>query len=141
MFLGFAACALSRDQKAIPTPAELVSEEDQVLLKHRIFALKYNLLPPVTAHSMAYDATDPILNQIRHVKLFNDAADHVKIVFHPDFLNANNPILGLDYGEFVGGCHLGVFLGYNTPAVCTAASLVESLLRGLLLRNRWAFHR
>ncbi|KAF8639024.1 hypothetical protein AX17_001776 [Amanita inopinata Kibby_2008] len=112
------------DQKAIPTPDELLSEEDLILLKRRIFALKRNALPPVTTHNMADDANDPILNQIRRVKLFNAGHDRVKIVFHPDFLNSNNPILGLDYEEFVRGCHLGVFPSYYepwgyTPAECT----------------------
>ncbi|TRM66644.1 glycosyltransferase family 3 protein [Schizophyllum amplum] len=102
----------------------LLSDEDMVLLKRRIFALKRNSLPPITTHNMADDATDPILNQIRRVQLFNNTSDRVKIVFHPDFLNANNPILGLDYEEFVRGCHLGVFPSYYepwgyTPAECT----------------------
>ena len=44
--------------------------------------------------------------------------------FHPDFLNSNNPVLGMDYEEFVRGCHLGVFASYYepwgyTPAECT----------------------
>ncbi|KAF9466688.1 glycogen synthase [Collybia nuda] len=116
------------DQKAIPTPPELLSEEDQVLLKRRTFALKRNSLPPVTTHNMADDANDPILNQIRRVKLFNASSDRVKIVFHPDFLNSNNPILGLDYEEFVRGCHLGVFPSYYepwgyTPAECTVMGI------------------
>ncbi|KAL1673202.1 glycosyltransferase family 3 protein [Schizophyllum commune] len=108
-----------------PIPTEsLLSDEDMVLLKRRIFALKRNSLPPITTHNMADDANDPILNQIRRVQLFNNASDRVKIVFHPDFLNANNPILGLDYEEFVRGCHLGVFPSYYepwgyTPAECT----------------------
>jgi glycogen synthase len=115
------------DQKAIPTPDALLSEEDQILLKRRIFALKRNSLPPVTTHNMADDAGDPILNQIRRVKLFNASSDRVKIIFHPDFLNSNNPILGLDYEEFVRGCHLGVFPSYYepwgyTPAECTVVS-------------------
>ena len=55
---------------------------------------------------MADDHNDPILNQIRRVKLFNNSSDRVKVVFHPDFLNSNNPILGMDYEEFVRGCHL-----------------------------------
>ncbi|OBZ79515.1 hypothetical protein A0H81_01199 [Grifola frondosa] len=55
---------------------------------------------------MADDANDPILNQIRRVQLFNSSMDCIKVVSHPDFLNSNNPILGLDYEEFVGGCHL-----------------------------------
>jgi glycogen synthase len=73
---------------------------------------------------MADDNNDPILNQIRRVKLFNNSHDRVKIIFHPEFLNSNNPILGLDYEEFVRGCHLGVFTSYYepwgyTPAECT----------------------
>src|SRR6267378_3424151 len=111
----------------MPTPEELLPEEDQVLLKRRIFALKRNSLPPVVTHNMADDPNDPILNQIRRVKLFNDSHDRVKIIFHPDFLNSNNPILGLDYEEFVRGCHLGVFPSYYepwgyTPAECTVVS-------------------
>lgn len=73
---------------------------------------------------MADDNNDPILNQIRRVQLFNAGSDRVKVVFHPDFLNSNNPILGMDYEEFVRGCHLGVFPSYYepwgyTPAECT----------------------
>jgi hypothetical protein len=120
------------DQKTIPTPPDLLSEEDQVLLKRRIFALKRNSLPPITTHNMADDANDPILSQIRRVKLFNASSDRVKIVFHPDFLNSNNPILGLDYEEFVRGCHLGVFPSYYepwgyTPAECTVVSTTTPL--------------
>ena len=114
----------TRESKTIPTPDELLSEEDQVLLKRRIFALKRNSLPPIVTHNMADDANDPVLNQIRRVKLFNNGYDRVKIIFHPDFLNSSNPILGLDYEEFVRGCHLGVFPSYYepwgyTPAECT----------------------
>ncbi|KAL5480235.1 GSY1 [Sanghuangporus weigelae] len=107
-----------------PSIDTLLSDQDKVLLKRRIFALKRNSLPPITTHNMADDAHDPILNQIRRVQLFNARYDRVKIIFHPDFLNANNPILGLDYEEFVRGCHLGVFPSYYepwgyTPAECT----------------------
>ncbi|KAF5348252.1 hypothetical protein D9756_010521 [Leucocoprinus leucothites] len=122
------AARFNGDMKAIPTPSELLSDEDQILLKRRIFALKRNSLPPVTTHNMADDPNDPILNQIRRVKLFNNAHDRVKIVFHPDFLNSNNPILNLDYEEFVRGCHLGVFPSYYepwgyTPAECTVMGI------------------
>lgn len=116
------------ENKVDPAPEELLSPEDQVLLKRRIFALKRNSLPPIVTHNMADDSGDPILGQIRRVKLFNASSDRVKVVFHPDFLNSNNPILGLDYEEFVRGCHLGVFPSYYepwgyTPAECTVVSL------------------
>lgn len=105
---------------------ELLKSSEKVLLKKRVLALRrpYGELPPVVTHNMCDDANDPILNQIRHVRLFNDSSDRVKVIFHPEFLNANNPILGLDYDEFVRGCHLGVFPSYYepwgyTPAECT----------------------
>ncbi|KAL9936457.1 hypothetical protein V8E36_004525 [Tilletia maclaganii] len=109
-------------------PTTLLSEQDKILLKRRIFALKRNSLPPVTTHNMASDHDDPILAQIRRVQLFNRSQDRVKIIFHPEFLNANNPILGLDYEEFVRGCHLGVFPSYYepwgyTPAECTVMGI------------------
>ncbi|EIW71286.1 hypothetical protein TREMEDRAFT_37716 [Tremella mesenterica DSM 1558] len=107
---------------------QLLSSEDKILLKRRVFALKRNSLPPVVTHNMADDAGDPILSQIRRVQLFNRPTDRVKIIFHPEFLNSNNPILGLDYEEFVRGCHLGVFPSYYepfgyTPAECTVMGI------------------
>ncbi|CAR30917.1 ZYRO0E05566p [Zygosaccharomyces rouxii] len=105
---------------------ELLRPSDKILLKKRVFGLRRaeGELPPVVTHNMVDDANDPILNQIRHVALFNHSSDPVKIIFHPEFLNQNNPILGLDYDEFVRGCHLGVFPSYYepwgyTPAECT----------------------
>lgn len=110
--------------KEVPSLDELISPADRVLLKRRVFALKRDGLPPIVTHNMKDDANDPILNHIRRVGLFNSPSDRVKIVFHPEFLNANNPILPLDYDEFVRGCHMGVFPSYYepwgyTPAECT----------------------
>ncbi|KAF7334391.1 Glycogen [starch] synthase [Mycena venus] len=65
----------SSSSGALPNADKLLSDEDLVLLKRRIFALKRNSLPPITTHNMADDAGDPILNQIRRVRLFNDASD------------------------------------------------------------------
>ena len=112
----------------VPDAKSLLSDEDKILLKRRVFALKRNSLPPVTTHNMQDDANDPILNQIRRTQLFNKKNDRVKVVFHPEFLNSNNPILGLDYEEFVRGCHLGVFPSYYepwgyTPAECTVMGI------------------
>ncbi len=46
------------------------------------------------------------------------------MIFHPEFLSSTNPLFGLDYHDFVRGCHLGVFPSYYepwgyTPAECT----------------------
>ncbi|KAG0319266.1 glycogen synthase isoform 1, partial [Podila horticola] len=103
---------------------QFLTSEDQILLKRRTFALKRSTLPPIVTHNMADDDKDPVLNQLRRLSLFNHPSDRVKIVFHPEFLNSNNPLFGLDYEEFVRGCHLGVFPSYYepwgyTPAECT----------------------
>ncbi|ODV96984.1 hypothetical protein PACTADRAFT_65693 [Pachysolen tannophilus NRRL Y-2460] len=116
-------CQSSQKVK-LPEIDDLVKPSDRVILKRRMFALKRDTLPPIVTHNMVDDANDPILNQIRNVQLFNQKADRVKIIFHPEFLNSNNPILGLDYDEFVRGCHCGIFPSYYepwgyTPAECT----------------------
>lgn len=51
-----------------------------------------------------------------------------QIIFHPEFLSSTNPLFGLDYEEFVRGCHLGVFPSYYepwgyTPAECTVMGI------------------
>ncbi|GAN07675.1 family 3 glycosyltransferase [Mucor ambiguus] len=105
-------------------PTNFLSDADKVLLKRRVFALKRTTLPPIVTHNIVDDAKDPVLNQLRRLNMFNNSDDRVKIVFHPEFLNANNPLIGMDYEEFVRGCHLGVFPSYYepwgyTPAECT----------------------
>ncbi|GAN07371.1 family 3 glycosyltransferase [Mucor ambiguus] len=105
-------------------PAEFLHSEDKVLLKRRVFALKNHSLPPIVTHNMVDDGIDPIISQLRRLQLYNKSDDRVKTIFHPEFLNANNPLLGLDYEDFVRGCHLGVFPSYYepwgyTPAECT----------------------
>lgn len=122
----FEYCARHTDpnDKNLLNMDHLITGNDKVVLKRRVFALRRNTLPPIVTHNMADDENDPILNQIRRVQLFNHPSDRVKIVFHPEFLNSNNPILPLDYEDFVRGCHLGVFPSYYepwgyTPAECT----------------------
>jgi glycogen(starch) synthase len=86
---------------------------------------------------MANDSEDPVLNQLRRCQLFNHPSDRVKVVFHPEFLNANNPVLPMDYEEFVRGTHMGIFASYYepwgyTPAECTVMGVpsVTSNLAG-----------
>ncbi|KAJ7198065.1 glycogen synthase [Mycena rebaudengoi] len=108
----------------LPTPSALLADDDLVLLKRRIFALKRNhSLPPITTPTTwptTAKRPDPQPDPARKVV----QCEQRSIVFHPDFLNSSNPILGLDYEEFVRGTHLGVFPSYYepwgyTPAECT----------------------
>ena len=93
--------------------------------------------PPITTHNVCEEAKDPVMMALKRCKLLNDPDDRVKVVFHPDFLNSDNPLLGLSYEEFVRGCHLGVFPSYYepwgyTPAECTVMGIpsVTSNLSG-----------
>jgi glycogen(starch) synthase len=105
----------------VPELNEIMEKSDIVDLKRRILALKRDALPPIVTHNMTNDSTDPILHHIRKVQLFNNTSDRVKIVFHPEFINSVNPILPMDYEEFVRGCHLGVFPSYYEPWGYTAS--------------------
>ncbi|KAL1990009.1 hypothetical protein VTN49DRAFT_7206 [Thermomyces lanuginosus] len=120
----FERCLSWKEGSNMPDEKDLISSQDRILLRRRLFALKRHTLPPIVTHNMVNDADDPILNQLRRVQLFNQPEDRVKIVFHPEFLSSGNPILPLDYDDFVRGTHLGVFPSYYepwgyTPAECT----------------------
>lgn len=112
----------------LPTSEDLLQPEDVVKLKRCIFASQRNSLPPICTHNMVEDSIDPILGAFRRCQLFNNRADRVKVIFHPEFLSSTNPLLGMDYEEFVRGCHLGVFPSYYepwgyTPAECTVMGI------------------
>ncbi|CAN0242598.1 unnamed protein product [Lampetra planeri] len=106
----------------------MLDKEDFNLMKRAIFATQRKSLPPVCTHNMLDDASDPVLSNIRRIGIFNDPADRVKIIFHPEFLSSTSPLLPMDYDDFVRGCHLGVFPSYYepwgyTPAECTVMGI------------------
>ncbi|XP_041058931.1 glycogen [starch] synthase, liver isoform X1 [Carcharodon carcharias] len=111
-----------------PDMNKIFDRDDLTIMKRAIYATQRQTLPPVTTHNMLDDSNDPILNTIRRIGLFNNRADRVKIVFHPEFLSSTSPLLPMDYEEFVRGCHLGVFPSYYepwgyTPAECTVMGI------------------
>ncbi|GCC33733.1 hypothetical protein chiPu_0012203 [Chiloscyllium punctatum] len=111
-----------------PDMNKFFDRDDLTIMKRAIYATQRQTLPPVTTHNMIDDSNDPILNMIRRIGLFNNRADRVKIVFHPEFLSSTSPLLPMDYEEFVRGCHLGVFPSYYepwgyTPAECTVMGI------------------
>jgi glycogen(starch) synthase len=104
---------------------DLVDEYWRLRYKRTQYALKAHGLPSVVTHNIDNDAQDPVLNQIRFLNLINRKEDPVKIVYHPEFINPANPLWGIEYEQFVRGCHLGIFpslyepWGY-TPLECMA---------------------
>ena len=88
-------------------------------------ALRRPGLPPVVTHAVEGEGADPVLSYIRQLGLYNRPEDPVKVVYHPQFITSTNPLWGIEYEQFVRGCHLGVFpsayepWGY-TPLECAA---------------------
>jgi glycogen(starch) synthase len=110
---------------APPRLDELVDEYWMLRYRRTQAAFKANRLPPIITHILEDDANDPILAHLRKLGLFNRADDPVKIVYHPEFIGPANPLWGIEYDQFVRGCHLGLFpsayepWGY-TPLECMA---------------------
>ncbi|EYC24178.1 hypothetical protein Y032_0014g2368 [Ancylostoma ceylanicum] len=112
----------------VPDPEELLLPAEKVQLKRCILAAKRDSLPPICTHNMLDNANDPVLQALRRVQLFNHDHDRVKVVFHPEFLSSVSPLIGLDYEDFVRGCHLGVFPSYYEPWGYTPGALWSLLL-------------
>ncbi len=134
----------SRDQR-LPDMNKFVDEYWQLRYRRMIQSWKNSKLPLPVTHKLVDEDNDDILNFLTRRNLLNHPTDKVKVVYHPDFINSTNPLFGLDYSQFVRGCHLGVFPSYYepwgyTPLECMASGVpaVTSDLSGFgdyLLRH------
>merc|ERR1719427_1563958 len=97
----------------LPNADDLLEQRDLTSLKRCLLAAQQGSKgapgAPIVTHNMQNDYTDPILNCLRRIQLFN---------------LKTNRVFPIDYDEFVRGCHLGVFPSYYepwgyTPAECT----------------------
>lgn len=104
---------------------ELVDDTWRLRLRRVQHAWKSRRLPTIVTHDIVDDVRDEVLNQLRFLGLINSPHDPVKVIYHPDFISFSDPLFGMDYDQFVRGCHLGVFpsayepWGY-TPEECVA---------------------
>lgn len=103
---------------------DLVTDYWALRLRRTMQAMRTTELPPIVTHAIE-DEHDQVLAHIRNVGMFNRPDDPVKIVYHPEFIGPVNPLWGIEYEQFVRGCHLGIFpsayepWGY-TPLECVA---------------------
>ena len=118
----FMASATGRDLLR----GDLIDEEAAIRLKRFTHAMRTYRQPLVVTHDLWDDATDPTLRHIRHRNLTNAADDPVKVVFHPQFVTATSPLIGLDYDAFVRGCHMGIFPSYYEPWGYTPMECIAS---------------
>jgi glycogen(starch) synthase len=106
---------LAASSGEIPDLNVLMEDYWRLRLRRAIHAWKSRARPGVVTHDLIDEASDPVLNQLRSCRLFNHEDDPVKVVFHPDFVQATNPLFGMEYEQFVRGCHLGVFPSFYEP--------------------------
>ncbi|MET4076820.1 glycosyltransferase [Hymenobacter sp. UYCo722] len=110
----FYAAAASQDHK-LPELSTMVDDYWRLRYRRQLQSWKTNALPPVITHNLVNDADDDILNYLRRSELLNHQHDRVKMVYHPDFVSPASPLLGMEYGQFVRGCHMGIFPSYYEP--------------------------
>ena len=110
----FYAAAASADHR-LPDLSTMVDDYWKLRYRRTLQSWKTNALPPVITHNLVDDANDDILNFLRRSNLVNNEHDRVKIVYHPDFVSPTSPLFGMEYGQFVRGCHLGIFPSYYEP--------------------------
>ena len=121
----FEAAASSNDLQ-LPDLNQFVDEYWRLRLRRTVQTWKTNSRPKVVTHLLKQE--DDIIRNLHRTQLLNNANDKVKVVYHPDFIVSTNPLFGLDYGQFVRGCHLGVFPSYYEPWGYTP---LECMARGV----------
>src|SRR5690606_3822416 len=109
-----------------PDLNEFVDEYWRLRLRRTIQTWKTTRQPAFVTHDLVN--RDAIVDFCERAGLTNNEKDRVKIVYHPDFITYTNPLFGLDYGQFVRGCHLGVFPSYYEPWGYTP---LECVVRGV----------
>ncbi len=94
----------------------LVEEYWSLRLRRLQAALKTDRLPPYITHQLPENEPEDVLvAKIKQLGLLNHAEDRVKVVYHPDFISPTSPLWGLEYEQFVRGCHLGLFPSAYEP--------------------------
>jgi glycogen(starch) synthase len=107
---------------------DLLDDYWRLRLRRTVQAWKTGRWPSVVTHDLVNDSKDELLAQIRNSNLINNPDDPVKIVYHPDFISASNPLWGMDYDQFVRGCHAGIFPSFYEPWGYTP---LECIARGI----------
>ncbi len=111
----FLSAASESEDYRIPDLNNLVDDYWKLRYRRILQSWKSDQWPLVVTHNMKDDDGDDIIQFIRSAPLVNDPKDKVKVVYHPDFIDSTNPLFGIDYNEFVRGCHLGIFPSYYEP--------------------------
>lgn len=117
-----------RYDNQLPNLNEFVDEYWKLRYRRTIQSWKTKKNPLVITHKLVEEERDEILTFLNAKKLLNSPTDPVKVVYHPDFITTSNPLFGMEYHQFVRGCHLGIFPSYYepwgyTPLECMASGV------------------
>jgi glycogen synthase len=116
----------SNENPNLPDLNEFVDEYWRLRLRRTIQTWKTKKLPQTVTHLLKQP--DDITEYLKETNLLNHQQDRVKFVYHPDFISPTNPLFGMEYSQFVRGCHLGVFPSYYEPWGYTP---LECVVRGI----------
>jgi glycogen(starch) synthase len=116
----------SNENVNLPDINDFVSEYWRLRLRRTIQTWRTKTLPRTVTHLLKQP--DEITEFFERTNLMNHQQDRVKFVYHPDFISPTNPLFGLEYSQFVRGCHLGVFPSYYEPWGYTP---LECVVRGI----------
>ncbi|MEL7531905.1 MAG: glycosyltransferase [Bacteroidota bacterium] len=119
---------LETPETGFPDIRDFIDDNLKIKLRRNLQSWKSDGLPSIVTHNLYNDGKDDILNFMRSSNMLNHENDRVKIVYHPDFISGTSPLWGIEYGEFVRGCHLGIFPSYYepwgyTPLECMASGV------------------
>lgn len=123
----FYAAATNQDTN-LPDLNAFVSDYWKFRYRQMIQNWKTDYWPIVVTHNLTDDNRDEIIQYLRLHNMVNKPDDQIKIIYHPDFVTPTSPLLGLDYPQFVRGCHLGIFPSYYEPWGYTP---LECIARGV----------
>jgi glycogen(starch) synthase len=117
-----------RQDNRLPELNEFVDEYWKLRYRRTIQSWKSTKMPLPVTHKLVNEESDEILQFLVRRNILNRKEDKVKIVYHPDFISSTNPLFGMDYSQFVRGCHLGIFPSYYepwgyTPLECMASGV------------------
>ena len=119
---------VANENQKLPEINDLVEDYWKLRLRRTLQSWKRESLPLLSTHQLIDESEDEILDFLHSRDLTNKKEDKVKIVYHPDFISPMNPLFGMEYGQFVRGCHLGIFPSFYepwgyTPLECLASGV------------------
>ncbi|MEZ5015384.1 MAG: glycosyltransferase, partial [Chitinophagales bacterium] len=107
--------AASNAEPNVPDLNSFIDDYWKFRYRKQIQSWRSDFWPIVVTHNLKNDGADEILQYLRSHDMINKPGDKVKIVYHPDFVAPTSPLFGMDYPQFVRGCHLGIFPSYYEP--------------------------